>query len=143
MINFKHIFLKFSKTLAKSNAAPLRYKSWYYSPIFLFQTLFACMQILSNHPLTLPYSRKQSQSLQSLILWVTSFRLSTRFNNKVDINPALSINFILQNIVTTLSIPSLSIFLASFCLGTEKVLYFSVFCSRHSNCPSNSFANLW
>ena len=30
---------------------------------------------------------------------------------------------------------------SSFLIGTEKVIYFSVFSPKHSNWPSNSFAN--
>ena len=44
-------------------------------------------------------------------------------------------------IVTTVSLPSLSIFLTFFSIGTEKVSYFSVFYPRSSNCSSNSFTN--
>ena len=44
--------------------------------------------------LTLSYSRKQWQSLH-LILWISSVRLSTGFDNEVDINLALEMNFIL------------------------------------------------
>ena len=40
------------------------------------------------------YSRKQSKSLQ-LILWISSVRWSARFDNEVDANLALSINFTL------------------------------------------------
>ena len=40
------------------------------------------------------YSRKQSKSLQ-LILWISSVRWSARFDNEVDVNLALSINFTL------------------------------------------------
>ena len=43
--------------------------------------------------------------------------------------------------VIALLFPSLSIFVTSFTIGTENVLYFSVFSPRQSNCPSNSLAN--
>ena len=39
-------------------------------------------------------------------------------------------NFILYVIDLPLS--------SSFLIDTEKVIYFSVFCPKHSNCPSNS-----
>ena len=42
------------------------------------------------------YSRKQPQSLQ-LILWICSVRWSARFDNEVDVNLVLSINFTLQD----------------------------------------------
>ena len=61
-----------------------------------------------------------------------SDRLSTRVDKEQDINLKLSINFILY--VTDL--PSSS----SFLLGTEKIIYFSVFSPKHSCCPSNSSA---
>ena len=45
----------------------------------------------------------------------------------------LSINFMLYVIDLPLSNPFLN--------GTEKVIYFSVFSPKHSNCPSNSYAS--
>ena len=60
----------------------------------------------------------------------SSDKLSARFDNELDINLKLSINFILYVIDFPLS--------RSFLNGTEKVIYFSVFCLKHSNCPSNS-----
>ena len=50
----------------------------------------------------------------------------------------LSIIFILSDIVSTLLLPSLSICVTFFAIGTEKVLNFSVFSPRHSNCPLKS-----
>ena len=41
------------------------------------------------------------------------------------------------------SFPFLSIFVTSFSIGTEKVCPFSMFSPRHSNCPSNYFANFF
>ena len=55
------------------------------------------------------------------------------FDNKVDINLKLSINLSLCVIVLLLS--------SSSSIGTEKVIYFSVFSLKHSYLPSNSFAN--
>ena len=72
---------------------------------------------------------------------IPSARLSTRFDNELAINLALSINSILQDIVTTFSLSSLSIFVASISIGIEKVVHFSVFLPRHSNCRANSFIN--
>ena len=76
-----------------------------------------------------------------LILQIPSLRLSARFDNEVAINLTLSINVFLRDIVKTISFPSLSILVISLSIGTEKVLYLSVFFPRHSNCLSNSFAN--
>ena len=68
-----------------------------------------------------------------LLLWNPSDKLSARLDSEVDINLKLSINFSLYVIVLPLS--------SSFLIGTEKVIYFSVFSPKHSNWPSNSFAN--
>ena len=65
--------------------------------------------------------------------WIPSDKLSTRFDSEVDVKLKLSINFSLYVIVLLLS--------SSFLIGTEKVIYFSVFSPKHSNWPSNSFAN--
>ena len=62
-----------------------------------------------------------------------SERLLTRIDNVVHINLKLSINFNLYVTVLPLS--------SCFLVGTEKVIYFSVFSPTHSNCPSNSLAN--
>ena len=82
----------------------------------------------------LSYSRKQTQSLY-LILWIPSARLLARADNEVAINLALSIHFILYDI---LSIASLSTFVTSFSIGTEKifgviVLNCALFSPRHSS----------
>ena len=58
-------------------------------------------------------------ALHSFLL--VSGKLSTRSNNEVDINLKLSINFILY------------IFDLSFLIGTEQVVYFSVFSRKLSN----------
>ena len=62
---------------------------------------------------------------RSLHLSLRSFsdKLSTRLDNKVDINIKLSINFNLYVIVLPLS--------SSFLIGIEKVIYFSVFSPKH------------
>ena len=65
--------------------------------------------------------------------WIPSDKLSTRLDSEVDVKLKLSINFSLYVIVLLLS--------SSFLIGTEKVIYFSVFSPKHSNWPSNSFAN--
>ena len=62
-----------------------------------------------------------------------SDKLSTSFDNDVVINLMLSINFSFHVIVLPLS--------SSFSIGTEKVIYFSVFSPKHSNRPSNFFAS--
>ena len=90
--------------------------------------------------LTLSYLRKQSQSLH-LILWISSARLSARFDIELAINFTLSINFILLDIVATLSLPSLSIFVTYFSIGPENILYFSIISPTQSSCPSNLSAN--
>ena len=58
-----------------------------------------------------------------------SARLSVRLDKELAINLALPVNLILHFMV--FSFPCFSI-------GTEKVVYFSVFYRRHSNWPSNS-----
>ena len=63
-----------------------------------------------------------------------SDKLSTRLDNEVDINLKLSINFNLYVIVLPLS--------SSLLIGTEKVIYFSVFSPKHSSWPWNYFASL-
>ena len=70
------------------------------------------------------YSRQDLQSVHSL-LQSPSERLSTRLDNELEINLKLLINFILYIIVLQLS--------SSFLIGTEKVIYFSVFSHKHSN----------
>ena len=62
-----------------------------------------------------------------------SDKLLTRFDNKLDINLKLSINFILYVVVLPLS--------SCFLIGTEKVIYFSVFFPKHSNFPFSFSAN--
>ena len=73
-------------------------------------------------------SREDLQSMH-LLQWNPSDKLSTRLDSEVDINLKLSINFSLYVIVLPLS--------SSFLIGTEKVIYFSVFSPKHSNWPSN------
>ena len=65
--------------------------------------------------------------------WYPSDKLSARFDNELGMNLKMSINFNLY--VTDLPLSS------SFLIGTEKVIHFSVFCPKHSNYLSNSFAN--
>ena len=65
-----------------------------------------------------------------LSLWTLSDKLSIRLDNELGINLKLSINFVLYEIFLPL--------LNSFLIDTEKVIYFSVFSPKHSNCPSNS-----
>ena len=61
-------------------------------------------------------------------------KLSTRFDNGSDINLQLSIDFSLYMDVLPLS--------CSFLIGTEKVMYFSVFSPKQSKLPKlNSLAN--
>ena len=56
------------------------------------------------------------------------------FDRGIDINLKLSINLISYVI-------SISLFSIFFFIGTEKVIYFSVFSPKHSKFPSNSFTN--
>ena len=60
-------------------------------------------------------------------------KLWTRLDNEVDVNLWLSINLSLCVIVLPLS--------SYFLIGTENVIYFSVFSPMQSNWPSNSSAN--
>ena len=69
--------------------------------------------------------------LQSLLL--ISDKLWTRFDNSLGMNLQVSISVILHVIVSPL--------LSSVLIGTEKLIYFSVFSPKHSNSPLNSFAN--
>ena len=69
--------------------------------------------------------------LQSLLL--ISDKLSTRSDNVLGMNLQVSINFILYVIVLLLS--------CSFLIGTEKLIYFSVFSPKHLNYPLNSSGN--
>ena len=70
--------------------------------------------------------------LGSLLL--ISDKLSTRFDNEICINLQLSINSSLYVVVLQLS--------CSFLIGTEKVMYFSVFSPKQSKLPElNSLAN--
>ena len=68
-------------------------------------------------------------------------KLLTRFDNELDINLKLSINLILYDISTVLSLPSLSIFVICFLIDTEKLIYLSAFPPKHLNCPLNSSAS--
>ena len=43
--------------------------------------------------------------------------------------------------VFVISSPFLSILVTSFCIGTEKIVYFSVFSNKQENYFSNSSAN--
>ena len=73
-------------------------------------------------------------SLHSLhSLQQISDKLLIRSDNLLDINLKLSINY--SSSVIGLPLAS------SFLTGTEKVIYFSVFCPKYSNLPSNSFPN--
>ena len=59
--------------------------------------------------------------------------LSTSSDNEVDINLKLSINFSLRVIVLPLS--------HSYLIGTEKMIYFSIFSLIQLSSPLNSSAN--
>ena len=49
----------------------------------------------------------------------------------------LAINFMLYDIFVILSFPSLSFFVVSFLISTERVMDFSVFSPKYSSSPSN------
>ena len=68
---------------------------------------------------------RQGLHFSNFVLSSPSDKLSKRFYNELDINLKLSINFNFYVIVLALS--------SSFLIGTEKVIYFSVFSSEHSN----------
>ena len=70
------------------------------------------------------YSRQDLHFLHFL-LWRPSDKLSRSLDNELDINLKLSISFNLYIIVLPFS--------SSFLIGTEKVIYFSVFFPKHSN----------
>ena len=71
--------------------------------------------------------------LQSLLL--ISDKLPKRSDNLLRINLQLLISFHLYVIVLSLSSS------CSFLIGTEKLIYFSIFSPKHSNSPLNSSAN--
>ena len=66
---------------------------------------------------------------------ILSDKLLTSFDNAVDKNLKLAINFGLYVLVLQLS--------SSFLIGTEKVTYFYVFSPKHSNWPSDFFVSLF
>ena len=70
--------------------------------------------------------------LHSILLKIPDV-LSTRFDNKLDINLKLSINLILYVICLPL--------LSSFLIGKEKAIYFSVLSPIQLTSPLNYFAN--
>ena len=72
------------------------------------------------------YSRQDLQSLH-LLLWSILARLSAILDSELEVNLKLSINFSFYVIVLSFS--------SSFFIGTEKVMHFSVFSPKHSNCP--------
>ena len=92
------------------------------------------------------YSKKQSHILYvtpqashflssclhlHLILWISSERLLTRFDNELATNLVLYCN--MQDIFFVISSPILSIFVTSFSIGTVNVMYFSTFSPKQIN----------
>ena len=63
--------------------------------------------------------------LFSFATFTIIYKLSTSFDNEIDINLRLSINSSFYVILLPLS--------SSFLIGNEKVIYFSVFSPKHSN----------
>ena len=92
---------------------------------------FRQLNINNSFPVDM-YSRQDLQQPVHLLLRSTT-RLSARLDNELDINLKLSIKFIFYVIALLFPISSFN--------GTEKVMYFSVFFSRHSICPLNSSAS--
>ena len=99
------------------------------------------------------YSREQSQILYlvpqvlhflsscpylHLIFWIPSVRLLTRFDKSCTINKLQSV----RNEIFLFDC-FLSILVTSFSIGTEKVMYFSLFFPKKVNCFSNLSALLW
>ena len=78
-------------------------------------------------------------SVFTLFLWIPSERLLTRFDNELAINLPLPINCRMYTF--SISSPFLLILVTSFSIGTEKVMYFSLFFPEQLNCFSNSSAN--
>ena len=127
--------------------------NFHFLVFFNFFGNFYCRKsiwILLNHLWRFVYSRKDSQSLYlipqvlyfllsywllHLVLWILWVRLLTRFDN------VLCINCNLQNIFFITSSAFVSILVISFCIGTDKVMHFSVFFPKQVNCFSNSSTN--
>ena len=113
----KYLFL--AANLFKS---PLQ--NWYMLGNFLINPSISFLH--SSHLLFSMYD------LHSILLKFPDM-LSTSFYNEVSINLKLSINFSLYVLV----LPSSHFFL----IGTEKVVYFSIFSPIKSSSPLNSSAN--
>ena len=88
--------------------------------------MFECQCVVYNIPQTL------HTIFTFTFLHLPWARLSARLQSKLPRNLMLSINFILY--VTVFSF---------FFISIKKVLYFSVFSPRHSNCLSNLSAISW
>ena len=76
-----------------------------------------------------------------MFLISSAAKLSARLDNELDMNLKLSINFVLYDTFIISSLPSLSTFVICFLIGTGKIIYFSAFSPKHSNCSPNSSAN--
>ena len=64
-------------------------------------------------------------------------RILRRPDNDLAMNLSLSINYNLKDMGFVISSQFLSILANSFCTGTQKLMYFSVFSSEKLNCYSN------
>ena len=62
--------------------------------------------------------------------WSPSDKLSTRLDNELDVNLKLIDKFIDNKIYFVCDCFTI---ISSFLIGTEKVIYFSVFSQKHSN----------
>ena len=64
----------------------------------------------------------------------------TGLDSKLTINPALSTNCNLYNMVFGISSSYSSVLVTSFSIGTEKIIYFSSSSPKEVNCFPSSFA---
>ena len=104
----------------------------------LYWNAFCSFYCILDNQILADYSQWnciQGKSFRKIIKIVKSFRkiINKTFDKELDINVKLSINFVLYLIILPFS--------SFFFIGIEKVIYFSVFSSRHSNCSSNSSPN--
>ena len=99
---------------------------------FLWFLLHFKHLIMNDLSIIFIYSRQDLQHLHVLLLRSSAI-LSARLDSEPEINLKLSINFI--SYVANL------LFFNSFCISTEKFMYFFLFCFRDLNYPITSFIN--
>ena len=81
-----------------------------------------------------------------LILWSTSERLLTRFDNELAINIVLSLKCKMEDIFFVIYSSFLSILVTSFSIGTKTGMYYSVFSPKqvnYFNFSANTFMKKW